>query len=295
MCLETISILISPIAPFYSDLLFRDLSGKKESIHLHLFPKVNKSLINKSLEHRMELSQQISSLILSIRKKEKIKVRQPLSRVLIPSEEKEFEEAINQVKQLILSEVNVKELSFIKKNDPLLKKKARPNFKILGPKYAGKMKVLASIISSWNRNEILEFESNKSFQLTVENQPITLIEEDVEIITDDVPGWEIASNNNITVALDLIIDNNLKEEGIARDLVNKVQNVRKEIGIEVMDYIEIKIVANKDFKSAINNNLNYICSETLTENLVFVSKINDPDVVDNYNNLQFSIKKLKLS
>ena len=291
-CLETISILCSPIAPFYSDLLFRDLSDKKESVHLQLFPKANKSLINKSLERRMELSQQISSLVLSIRKKEKIKVRQPLSRVLIPSEGKEFEEAINQVKELILSEVNVKELSFIDKNDTLLKKKARPNFKILGPKYGKKMKVLANIISSWGRNEITEFESNKYFILNVENQQIKILEEDVEILTDDVPGWEIASNNNLTVALDLIISKDLREEGIARDFVNKVQNVRKEIGLEVMDHIEIKIVTNNDFKSAINNNLNYICSETLTKNLVHVSKINGPDVIDYDNNLQFSIKKI---
>tara|TARA_B100001287_G_scaffold6636_1_gene5103 strand:- start:26983 stop:30333 length:3351 start_codon:yes stop_codon:yes gene_type:complete len=291
-CLETICFLISPIAPFYSDLLFRDLKGTEESVHLQFFPKVNISLINKSLEHRMELSQQISSLVLSIRKKEKIKVRQPLAKLLIPSEGVEFENAINQVKKLILSEVNVKELAFIKKNDPLLKKKARPNFKVLGPKYAGKMKVLAEIISSWGQDQILDFETYKSFEVTIENQQIMLVEGDIEILTDDVPGWEIASNNNITVALDLMISKSLFEEGIARDLVNKIQNLRKEIGLEVMDHIEIKIVTNKDFKSAINNNLNYICSETLTKKLVHVSKINDPDVVDNENNLQFSIIKI---
>ena len=291
-CLETISILSSPIAPFYSDLLYRDLSGKKESVHLQHFPKVDKSLVNKPLERRMELSQQISSLVLSIRKKEKIKVRQPLSKLLIPSEGKEFEKSINQVKELILSEVNVKSLSFIKKNDPILKKKAKPNFKVLGPKYGKKMKLLSDIISSWKEDEILEFESNKRIKISLEDQKITILEEDIEILTDDVPGWEIASNNNITVALDLVITEKLKEEGASRDFVNRVQNVRKEIGLEVMDHIEIKIVANNDFKSAINNNLNYICSETLTKDLVFVSSIDDPDVVDNDNNLQFSIKKI---
>ena len=294
-CLNKVSILISPISPFYSDLLFRDLNEIASSVHLEFFPESNASFIDSKLEEKMSLCQHISSLILSIRKKEKIKVRQPLSRILIPSEGVEFEKMINEVKNLILTEVNVKELSFIKKTDEILKKKARPNFKSLGPKYGKRMKELANTISSWTNKEILSFEEGERFDIFLQGEKIVLDKKDVEIITADVPGWEIATSNNITVALDMSIDQSLREEGIARDFVNKVQNLRKDIGLDVTDIIEIKIAANNDFKSAINNNLSYICSETLSKNLLFVSTINRPNVIDEKNELQFSIKKLKLS
>ena len=292
LCLKNISLLMSPIAPFYSDRLFEDLTRGNNSVHLSYFPESIVGLINDDLEHKMDLSQRISSLVLSIRKKEKLKVRQPLSRVLIPSEGDRFEAAINDVKSLILSEVNVKDLSFIEKNDPILKKKAKANFKVLGPKYGKKMKQLSGVISSWGSEEISSFEQKGSISLIIDNESIDLISEDIEVVTDDVPGWEIASDGNITVALDLVLSKELKEEGIARDLVNRVQNVRKELDLEVMDNIEIKIVTNNEFKSAINNNLNYICSETLAKNLVHVSNIDKPYLVGDDNNLQFSINKI---
>jgi isoleucyl-tRNA synthetase len=292
-CLKNVSVLISPIAPFYSDMLFRDLTEGLNSVHLQYFPKINHSLIDNALETKMELSQRISSLVLSIRKKEKIKVRQPLNKLLIPSQGNDFETAISEVENLILSEVNVKELMFIDKNDSLLKKKAKPNFKILGPKYGKLMKLIANEISSWNAYNISLFENDGSINLSINNQSIDLVKEDVEIVTDDVPGWEIASDGNITVALDLVINKELKEEGIARDLVNRIQNVRKELGMEVMDNIEIKIVTNNDYKSAINNNLSYICSETLATELVHVSNIENPYLVGEDNNFQFFINKTK--
>ena len=292
LCLKNISLLMSPIAPFYSDRLFEDLTGGNNSVHLSYFPEPIVGLINADLEHKMDLSQRISSLVLSIRKKEKLKVRQPLSRILIPSEGDSFETAINDVKSLILSEVNVKELNFIEKNDPILKKKAKANFKVLGPKYGKKMKQLSGVISSWGSEEISSFEQKGSISLIIDNESIDLISEDIDVVTDDVPGWEIASDGNITVALDLVLSKELKEEGIARDLVNRVQNVRKELDLEVMDNIEIKIVTNNEFKSAINNNLNYICSETLAKNLVHVSNIDKPYLVGDDNNLQFSINKI---
>ena len=291
-CLKEVSILMSPIAPFYSDLLFRDLNNGDGSVHLQVFPSVNKSLINESLEHRMMLSQQISSLILSIRKKVKIKVRQPLKKVLIPSQGDQFEIAVNGVKNLILSEVNIKDLVFIQKNDTLLKKKAKPNFKVLGPKHGKNMKNIANAINAWGSKEVDQFEKDKKLVINIQNQKIELLSEDVEILTDDVPGWEIANSGNITVALDVVIDQELKEEGIARDFVNKIQNVRKEISLDVTDNIEIKIIANNEYKSAINNNLNYICSETLTEKLLHVSELSQPFSVGDNDEILFSINKI---
>ncbi|MFL2585626.1 MAG: isoleucine--tRNA ligase [Parvicellaceae bacterium] len=293
VCLRNVSLLISPIAPFYSDLLFRDLTNDGASVHLQSFPEADSSLIDIDLEQKVELSQRLSSLILSIRKKKKIKVRQPLSRVLIPSEGADFEKAINEVKSLILTEVNVKEVSFIEKNDPLLKKKAKANFKLLGPRYGKQMKSISSIIGDWKSDEISAFEQSDHYEIAVEGGVVMLEKNDVDILTDDVPGWEIASDGNITVALDLVITQELKEEGLSRDLVNRIQNVRKELDFEVMDNIEIKIVTNNDFKIAINNNLNYICSETLATKLVHVSNIDNPYFVGDDNTLQFSIKKIK--
>ena len=187
LCLKNISLLMSPIAPFYSDRLFEDLTGGNNSVHLSYFPEPIVGLINADLEHKMDLSQRISSLVLSIRKKEKLKVRQPLSRILIPSEGDSFEAAINDVKSLILSEVNVKELNFIEKNDPILKKKAKANFKVLGPKYGKKMKQLSGVISSWGSEEISSFEQKGSISLIIDNETIDIIREDIDVITDDVP------------------------------------------------------------------------------------------------------------
>ncbi|MDG2343210.1 MAG: isoleucine--tRNA ligase [Flavobacteriales bacterium] len=296
-CLKTIALLSAPIAPFYSDLLYNDLiksvDNDDASVHLADFPLVNKNDIDLLLEKKMGLGQQITSLVLSLRKKEKLKVRQPLSKVLVPSNGKDFDNAIADVSSLVLSEVNVKELSVLNSDNNMLKKQAKPNFKTIGPKYGRYMKSIAKVISSWSNEEISSFENEKGVSFELDGENIVLNTLDVEIITTDIPGWKIASSGDITIALDVSISKELKEEGLARDFVNKIQNIRKDLDLNVTDNIEIKILSNSEFKSAINNNLNYICSETLTKELVFVDELeNAHRVDDNKESAQFSIIKV---
>ena len=290
-CLKSVCVFMAPIAPFYSDFLFKDL-GEKESVHLTNFLSPKTDLIDQSLEEKMSLAQKVSSLILSLRKRTQIKVRQPLQRVLIPTLNSNFENAIKSVKNIITNEVNVKSIEFISSDDSLLKKKAKANFKVLGPKHGKNMKEIAAAVSKWTNEEIAFFEKNNGSNIVLENKEIKLSLEDVEITTADVPGWEIATNGAITVALDVSLTNELKEEGVSRDFVNKVQNKRKELGLEVSDFIKILVCAAPETKNAINNNLNYICSETLTKTLDFVENINGDSVfVDD--DIKYVIEKLK--
>jgi isoleucyl-tRNA synthetase len=290
-CLKSVCVFMAPIAPFYSDFLFKDL-GEKESVHLTNFLSPKTDLIDQSLEEKMSLAQKVSSLILSLRKRTQIKVRQPLQRVLIPTLNSNFENAIKSVKNIITNEVNVKSIEFISSDDSLLKKKAKANFKVLGPKHGKNMKEIAAAVSKWTNEEIAFFEKNNGSSIVLENKEIKLSLEDVEITTADVPGWEIATNGTITVALDVSLTNELKEEGVSRDFVNKVQNKRKELGLEVSDFIKILVCAAPETKNAINNNLNYICSETLTKTLDFVENINGDSVfVDD--DIKYVIEKLK--
>ena len=290
-CLKNVCVLMAPIAPFYSDFLFKDL-GENISVHLTNFLSPKTDLIDQSLEEKMSLAQKVSSLILSLRKRTQIKVRQPLQRVLIPTLNSNFENAIKSVKNIIKNEVNVKSIEFISSDDSLLKKKAKANFKVLGPKYGKNMKEIAAAVSKWTNEEIAFFEKNNGSSIFLENKEIKLSLEDVEITTADVPGWEIATNGTITVALDISLTNELLEEGVSRDFVNKVQNKRKELGLEVSDFIKILVCAAPETKNAINNNLNYICSETLTKTLDFVENINGDSVfVDD--DIKYVIEKLK--
>ena len=293
VCLQKVSVLMSPIAPFYSDLLYCDLSPECDSVHLADFPLFNQGLINKDLEYKMGLAQKVSSLILSLRKKTRIKVRQPLLRVLIPSIDKDFEIAINDVKTVILSEVNIKSIVFISQNDSLLKKKAKANFKVLGPKYGKEMKSIASLISSWTNEEVVSFEKEGKKEIILSSGSVFLEKEDIEIVTADVPGWEIATAGSITVALDISISKELMEEGVARDFVNKIQNLRKERNFEVSDLIKIKVLCGQSDQEAIKNNLNYICSETLTKDLDFVSKLEGNEIVEKDESFKYLIEKVK--
>tara|TARA_B110000285_G_scaffold53196_1_gene60537 strand:- start:9898 stop:13251 length:3354 start_codon:yes stop_codon:yes gene_type:complete len=293
VCLQKVSVLMSPIAPFYSDLLYCDLSPECDSVHLADFPLFNQGLINKDLEYKMGLAQKVSSLILSLRKKTRIKVRQPLLRVLIPSIDKDFEIAINDVKTVILSEVNIKSIVFISLNDSLLKKKAKANFKVLGPKYGKEMKLIASLISSWTNEEVVSFEKEGKKEIILSSGSVFLKKEDIEIVTADVPGWEIATAGSITVALDISISKELKEEGVARDFVNNIQNLRKERNFEVSDLIKIKVLCGQSDQEAIKNNLNYICSETLTKDLDFVSKLEGNEIVEKDESFKYLIEKVK--
>jgi isoleucyl-tRNA synthetase len=293
VCLQKVSILMSPIAPFYSDLLYSDLSAKKESVHLADFPLFSQELINEDLEYKMGLAQRVSSLILRLRKKTRIKVRQPLLRVLIPSLDAAFESAINDVKTIIISEVNIKSIEFISKNDSLLKKKAKANFKVLGPKYGKDMKAIAGEVSAWSSEEVSLFEKDGQKEIILSSGSVFLNKEDVVIVTADVPGWEIATSGNITVALDVSINKELQEEGVARDFVNKIQNLRKEMDLEVSDLILIKVLCAREEQEAIENNLNYICSETLTDSLDFVSKLEGNGIVEDGEGFKYLIEKLK--
>ena len=220
-------------------------------------------------------------------------MRQPLSKVLIPSLGEEFNVAVSAIKALVLNEVNVKDLTILEANNNLLKKQAKPNFKTIGPKYGKHMKEIAKKISNWKELEIAKFEKNKAYSFIINEQKVFLDNDDVNIITSDIPGWKIASSGDITVALDININKELREEGVARDFVNKVQNLRKDLDLNITDNIEIKISSNSDFKAAINNNLNYICSETLTKDIIFVKELeNAYSVEENKDSALFSIIKI---
>ena len=290
VCLKNISLLMSPIAPFFSDVLFKDLQHVS-SVHLADFPGFDQKLINDALENKMSLAQKVSSLVLRLRKKTRIKVRQPLQRILIPSLDENFTKNIKDVEEIILNEVNVKNLELISSNDPILKKKAKVNFKVLGPKQGKNMKEIAAVVAAWSNNDIVDFETNKGKNVVISSGVLSLSLEDVEVVTADVPGWEIASSGVITVALDVSISEELREEGVSRDFVNKIQNNRKELGLEVTDFVEIQVLTDQKTKSAINNNLNYICSETLTKKLSFVEGLSGKNIFEE-EGLKYSIEKL---
>ena len=290
VCLKNISLLMSPIAPFFSDVLFKDLQHVS-SVHLADFPSFDQKLINDALENKMSLAQKVSSLVLRLRKKTRIKVRQPLQRILIPSLDENFTNNIRGVEEIILNEVNVKNIELISSNDPILKKKAKVNFKVLGPKQGKNMKEIAAVVAAWSNKDIVDFETNKGKNVVISSGVLSLSLEDVEVVTADVPGWEIASSGVITVALDISISEELREEGVSRDFVNKIQNNRKELGLEVTDFVEIQVLTDQKTKSAINNNLNYICSETLTKKLSFVEGLSGKNIFEK-EGLKYSIEKL---
>ena len=282
-CLEVIARLSSPIAPFFSDRLFRDLNivtNKQNvaSVHLSDFPKYDPKIIDIDLEERMEIAQRVCSLVLGLRKKEKIKVRQPLQKIMVPAINEKFKKQLKSVEKLILSELNVKELEVLSSDSNVIKKKVKPNFKSIGPKYGKQMKAISAMINKWGDDEISNLESSQKWVGVVNDQEVELLFSDFEIQTADVPGFLVATENEITVALDVQITDELINEGIARDFVNRIQNLRKEYGFNVTDRINIRIISNDKINRAINNNLNYICSETLAESLDIVSSIDEKPV-----------------
>lgn len=279
-CLEVVAQLASPIAPFYTDQLYTDLTkisdkGNTTSVHLSDFPTVNESFIDTDLEQRMDIAQQVSSMVLSLRKKEQIKVRQPLQKLMVPILNSTFKRQLQEVADLILSEVNVKEIEYLEDTSGVLVKSIKPNFKTLGPKYGKIMKQIAVQVNQFNQNDIQEFERNQGATITVEGQQVILDNNDVEISTQDIPGWLVQSEGGLTVALDITISKELKEEGIAREFVNRIQNLRKDSGFEVTDKIALKILQHNEINEAINNNKSYICTETLAARLDVVSELNE--------------------
>ncbi len=283
-CLETVAILASPIAPFYTDKLFSDLiavSNKhlEKSVHLADFPVSDEKLIDVELEERMSVAQRVSSMVLSIRAKEKIKVRQPLQKIMVPILDESFESRIKAVGDLILSEVNVKELELLKDTSGVLVKKIKPNFKTIGKKYGKQMKPIIATVNQWGQEEIAVVEKNNGWKGIIDGVEVALDLNDFEIATDDIPGWLITTEGNLTVALDVTISKALKDEGIAREFVNRIQNLRKESGLEVTDKIDLKIKSNANINEAVEKNLDYICSETLANSLVLVENIQGKSLV----------------
>ena len=277
-CLETIAQLAAPIAPFFAEKLFVDLNGitgryTVESVHLSGFPKADLALIDKALEERMELAQKISSMVLSLRKKTNIRVRQPLGKVMIPLLSENLRDQIESGRNLILSEVNVKTIEYIEDTSNILLKKIKPDFKKLGPRYGKMMKEIAALILEFDMPAISELEKMGVYQLNVNGTNVEITLDDVEIISDDIPGLQVAVLGSLTVALDTTISPELREEGIARELINRIQNLRKDNGFEVTDKIGVILQAHDEINLAVKNNLQYICSETLAQTFEIVSEI----------------------
>jgi isoleucyl-tRNA synthetase len=273
-CLMTIAQLAAPISPFYMDKIYLDLTTegdyKNDSIHLTDFPVADPTLIDEDLEQKMALSQSISSLVHSLRKQHKIKVRQPLSKILIPVLDKKVKTQIQSVEDIILNEVNIKEIEYVDNTSGIIVKKAKPNFRKLGQLYGSKMKQLSALITALEQKDIVAYEMNGELSMDLGGEAIVLKGDDLSIQSEDIPGWSVATEGGITVALDINITDELKKEGIARDLVNRIQNLRKDMGLDVQDKIRIS-VSDDDLlvTQSIENNKDYICAETQALELVF--------------------------
>lgn len=281
-CLSVLVKLSAPLAPFYMDKVFRDLNhvttmDKELSVHHTLFPVADESLIDKDLEQKMELAQNLSSMILGLRRKVNIKVRQPLRKIMIPLADSRYARMLNDIKHLILNEVNVKELEFLKDTSGILVKKIKPNFKTLGPKHGKLMKDIAQVIASFSQEDIACFECAENYEIKAGGETIQLSHDDVEITSEDIPGWLVATEGKLTVALDVNITQELKDEGIAREFVNRIQNLRKESGFEVTDKIVVDIQKHDGINAAVAGFNDYIAAQTLAKT---VNLVDDKDLTE---------------
>jgi len=283
-CLVIIAKLMAPVAPFYADRLYKDLvsvTGKenKESVHLTDFPVANESYIDKSLESKMQKAQTISSLVLSLRKKESIKVRQPLQKIMIPIANATERAEIEAVANLIKHEVNVKEIELLEDASGILVKQIKPNFKTLGPKFGKDMKAIATAVQAFGQEEIAQFEKAQTYSLQLPDKTVTLSLDDVEISTQDIEGWLVATAGSLLVALDIHITPELRQEGIARELVNRIQNIRKDNDYDITDRIQIRLQAQPALQAAVTANEAYIKNETLTDSITFVDSLPDGEEI----------------
>jgi isoleucyl-tRNA synthetase len=283
-CLEVIAQLSSPIAPFFAERLFTDLNTvtcrqDADSVHLTDFPEADHSAIDKDLEERMELAQNISSMILSIRKKTNLRVRQPLNKAIIPLFGEHLKDQVEAVKNLILSEVNVKHLEYITDTAGILVKKIKPDWKKLGPRYGKLMKQLADRLTTLSQPEILRLEREGRIEVDLNGVQAEVLINDVEILSEDIPGWQVASMGSLTVALDITLTPELLQEGLAREVINRIQNLRKEKGFDVTDKINVKLQSHPEIDGAVNANIAYICSETLAQSFEVVAMIEETDKV----------------
>jgi isoleucyl-tRNA synthetase len=286
---------MSPIAPFFAERLYTDLNNitKKEefeSVHLAYFPEYHTDLVNAALEERMQMAQDISSLVLSLRKKVGINVRQPLSKILLPILDKKFKGQIEQVKDLILSETNIKGIEYITDAAGFIKKKIKPNFKALGAKVGKDTKAVAEAIGNLTQDDIAKLENHGDLLLATQHL-INLT--DVEIIAEDVPGWQVANLGKLTVALDVTITDELKQEGISRELINRIQNLRKGKEFEVTDKINVRLSNHPFISEAVNNNLSYICAEILSESILLDNELNEGELAEiDGNEILIAISKI---
>lgn len=277
-CLVTIAKLIAPFSPFYADQLYRDLTGDKESVHLVLFPDIDESAIDSALEKRMNLAQTVTSLVLSLRRRANLKVRQPLSHIMIPAVDEEQRNAIEAVSDLLKNELNVKDVKIVGSEDGVLVKRVKPDFKKLGPKFGKSMKSVASAISSMSQQDIAGLEATGKVTLDINGTPAVIESQDVEIISEDIPGWLVANEGNVTVALDINVTDELRREGIAREIVNRVQNIRKSRDYEITDRIQLTIDPLDEDKVLIDEFGDYIGRQVLAKSVVCgVIDENDPD------------------
>jgi isoleucyl-tRNA synthetase len=260
--------MMSPVAPFFAEKLYLDLHPeKKESVHVQCFPTFDQSTQDEELMESMALAQEFSSLILSLRKKQNIRVRQPLQKVLIPVDQPKVKERILRVSDLIKSETNIREIEFISMDSDFIRKKAKADFKKLGPRYGKLMKDIAAYVQAMDQQQIVTFERQGSLEIVIQNERITLNRDDIEIISEDIPGWLVASNGEHTVALDITLTDELIREGIARDLINRLQNIRKDRNYELTDRIRVRLKPAGGLAEAVQYNLSYICNEILADEL----------------------------
>ena len=285
ICLETVAKLMAPIAPFYADQLFTDLIAvtgrdKSESVHLADFPVCNEAWVDKDLEERMQLAQSISSMVLALRRKVNIKVRQPLQAIMVPVADAHQQAAIELVKNLILNEVNVKELTFVDNAAGILVKRIKPDFKKLGPRYGKVMKQLAAAIQGMTQENIQQFEATGSFAFDIDGQQAVVELADVEVISEDIPGWLVANEGRLTVALDITVTEELRLEGLARELVNRIQNIRKSSGFDITDKITIAVLSSEDMDPAIRAYSSYIAGQVLAESIEIADVVSDGTELD---------------
>ncbi|MDO4780323.1 MAG: DUF5915 domain-containing protein, partial [Bacteroides sp.] len=297
-CLETVAKLMAPISPFYADVLYTDLvsvvrEDVEQSVHLSDFPRCDESLIDSELETRMKMAQDITSMVLSLRRKVNIKVRQPLQRIMIPVVDDEQRAHIEAVKSLVMGEVNIKEVDFVDNTVGILVKKIKCDFKKMGPRFGNKMKGIAQIITGLSQDEIAEFESKGSFICEVNGEKVTVESSDIEIINEDIPGWLVANEGKLTVALEVNITEELRKEGIARELVNRIQNIRKANGFEIVDKVKIKITKNEQTDEAVNEYKSYICNQVLGTSIELTDDLSANSTEVDFDDFKLKIELIK--
>ena len=289
-CLMTVAKVLAPFSPFFADQLYKDLGGPLDSVHLDMFPVFNAALVNKDLEERMDVAQRITTIVLALRRKESIKVKQPLQTLMIPPVDSAQRDAIESVKQIFLQEVNVKEVKFVE-GAGILVKKVKCNFRTMGKKFGKMMKSVAAAVDALTQEQIADLEANGTLSINIEGQPVSIEATDVEIISEDIPGWLVGNEGNLTVALDITLTDELRAEGMARELVNRIQNIRKKSGLEITDHVRVSIEPNEASTKAVNAFGDYIARQVLADDLKL--EANDGQIVE-FDDFKLNIKITKI-